>query len=858
MAASSGTGETLELILNQFLEDKNENQDALLLELLRWRVNHLSKPDIIYPQWADKEPWLLEALKRRVDRHVLGLEDPRIDCWVEAYDSNDLPALWSCGMFDHRTLPYLYTPEAKVFPSQRPPAQPWKGRTPQPGQRIYDRSAKPERVIPGVWFRTCYACAGIFEYALDEHNSAYIWEGVPPSNIDYTAISYVWGDVEDLTIACSSCNNLTQFPFTSITKFREIMALVGSEHVAWLDAISIDQGNPVDVRLQMAQMGSIYKHAITVSVFLPQSDTEGYELLQTLSRLAKQILNRPTEFIIPPERRRADWSRGEQTSIGPGASSAKTDETLPMRQYESDDMASVCSSFLTVFNEYRERSAQLRYWQRAWTFQEWCLATDLEIGIEGRTSYGALSAVKTSIFSAACLLCQHKPRGSYSTRLCTDISQDAMRLWFEDVKHCFPLEEYILTLPERDPQLHKYQDQLPELGCDQLLGLRTQPRETLQQILPARLHIMLTAFDKTRSAKLEADLVACWATMCNLQYEYNPKENIMPQIVKVIRAIRDAGQEIFEFFPHLQDRSIRHHCLPTFFLFAERHAVQNYAVKGWGHRKGVAMYDLLPVFSGRCDPVVHLQQSLLQDFSRFSRGLDRVPYPSCYGRDPVQLVGSVLPSKFARVSSLDEATAIWKESLYGWVATPIFADLGSLFGAVVRGLPPEICSGFNIVQYHIPAYRNDGSAGVIQAWALTPITIPVSKLETVRRERDGVFALVCRAIGGGYMEVAYLTVTDQICGTILVRSDAIGSIDLWFDSPPTRDTMAGLGPEHDSRALHERRHLHARVTLEPWLHHLLPPAHGYHRELLLSDREGKEGPPDGRRQVVQRSRSFQL
>ena len=845
MATSSGTGDSPELPIFVYRDD--EDPDTLLQRILNWHAAHSPEPDIIYPEWADEEPWSLQALHRIINRHEAGLKDPRIDCWVEAYDSNDIQALWSCGMYEYRSLPYLYTPEAKIFAAEKSPGQHWSSRIPRPGHRRYDHNARSESAAHGLCFRTCYACAGIFEFALDHDKSTYIWAGVPPAGVEYTAISYVWGDVADMVIRCSSCDHLTQFPFSSINKFREIMAFVGPERVAWLDAISIDQGNPEDLKTQMAQMGSIYKHAATVSVFLPHSDTSGYELLETLSRLAKQIMNRPADFMIPLDKRHANWPSGESTSFEHAPSEVDNEARLRERHHDQEDIASLCLNFLETFEAYRERSSHLKYWQRAWTFQEWSLAVDLDIFIEAHPLLKVLTAVKTSIFSAACLLCQHKVMGCYGLKLHLDIDQDAMRLLFEDVKHCFPLEDFMLVPSETNPDVRQYQDQLPFSGCDQLLGLRIQPRKSSEELARARLHIMLTAFDKTRSAKFEADLVACWAAMCNLRYDYNRKDDIMLATTKVIKAIRNTGLEIFEFFPCLQDRAIRYDCLPTFFLFAERHFAQNYRVQGFKKRNGSAMYNSLPVFTGRCDPVIHLQQSLLQDYSRFSGTPQRIPHPSMHGRDPVQMIKSVLPTKFSRVSDIDEAVAIWKDSLYGWVLEPTFADVGTYLEAVVASIPSAVQLNFNIVQYHIPAQRPNGSAGFIRAWALTPITVPVSMLETVRRVRDGVFALVYRGVGECYLEVAYLTVTDQVCGTLLVRSDETGLIDLQFEAPPTRNVKIGFGADQGSRDAHERRHLHGRVTFEPWLHHLLHSPKGYHRGDLLGD----PGCPHSQNQALQ-------
>ena len=112
------------------------------------------------------------------------------------------------------------------------PARCWSSRITCPDYRKYEPNARSESAAHGLCFRTCYACAGIFEFALDHDKFTYIWAGVPHVGVEYTAISYVRGDVADMIVRCSSCDHVTQFPFLGTTTF------VGPERVAGLDAIS--------------------------------------------------------------------------------------------------------------------------------------------------------------------------------------------------------------------------------------------------------------------------------------------------------------------------------------------------------------------------------------------------------------------------------------------------------------------------------------------------------------------------------------------------------------------------------------------------------------------------------------------
>src|SRR5947208_6333524 len=118
------------------------------------------------------------------------------------------------------------------------------------------------------------------------------------------------------------------------------------------------------------------------------------------------------------------------------------------------------------------------------------------------------------------MLCQFKlEQGQYAFWF--GFSRGEAPIRFAEVRRMFPDEELFTYYADRNRHIYKRQSAFPSTnGCNELLCLRNRPYppedETAQR--QRRLCLMLNAFEvQKRRAKYEADLVASWATMCDLK-----------------------------------------------------------------------------------------------------------------------------------------------------------------------------------------------------------------------------------------------------------------------------------------------------------------------------------------------------
>ncbi len=104
-------------------------------------------------------------------------------------------------------------------------------------------------------------------------------------DLDYSAISYAWGDLTDLkTIECDGHpTNVTRSLFEALERFRS----PEEEYILWVDALCIDQQNSEEKTSQVRLMQSIYKKASYVLVFLGHENTDS--VLDDLNTICRYV-----------------------------------------------------------------------------------------------------------------------------------------------------------------------------------------------------------------------------------------------------------------------------------------------------------------------------------------------------------------------------------------------------------------------------------------------------------------------------------------------------------------------------------------------------------------------------------------
>ena len=177
-------------------------------------------------------------------------------------------------------------------------------------------------------------------------------------NLDYEALSYVWGDP-----------HVTKQIILSDRKFEATLNLEAAlrrlrhphnPRVLWIDALCIDQGNVSERTSQVQQMGAIYRHARQVVVWLGPETNTSLRAFGTLD-LIVSILRKKSWESLPYDPKTPSWIDQDQVKV--------------------DHQMSIYRSFFENFQwelgmEAIEKLFRRPWWQRVWVIQEIALAKD--------------------------------------------------------------------------------------------------------------------------------------------------------------------------------------------------------------------------------------------------------------------------------------------------------------------------------------------------------------------------------------------------------------------------------------------------------------------------------------------------
>ena len=193
-------------------------------------------------------------------------------------------------------------------------------------------------------------------------------------------------------------------------------------------------------------------------------------------------------------------------------------------------------------------------------------------------------------------------KGQY-VRMDIGLSRGLIKPKLDQVKRLFPSENVFASPEEISADEVCFQTLLPNEGTDAILGLRSTPRppRTTEEQLRARLRLMLDSFAgiNKREATLEADLVCCWASMCNISYDYSKHDSVAVALAKVTRALRQRGIRIYNFTSNGQREQ------DIDLAFSEYAAAQVQL-----NATNMAAFPDAPIFSGQADTLKHFATSL--------------------------------------------------------------------------------------------------------------------------------------------------------------------------------------------------------------------------------------------------------
>ena len=656
-----------------------------------------------------------------------------------------------------------------------------------------------------IHLEKCRSCSPCISYSLPSGGIVSIIAGVPSAELKYKAISHVWGNPVKIKMTCNHCGAASHAQLKSPAYFCQLMALAGADNYVWLDNISIDQDDAQDVAAQIAVMGDIYSKAECVSVLLPAGDQKAYDVLVKILESANRLVDERWKLNFTGGSMRHELKQPD----GKWASAPPQDEVI----------SELSIPARTFFEDIRQLVGDLgmyTYWQRAWTFQEWSLAHDIEVAVEHSVApfsdtveLSRLRNVKSHIVYVAIMIADYKMRLGDEVLIGSGLTRGDVLQRVSEVKRLFPMEDVYTTHEEVDASKLDFQIALPSFGTNELLGLRAAPRVPRDEFqrFKIRLQIMLDAFaasGELRQARYEADLVACWSTMCNIPYSYSKDDSLVRALVKVIRKVRELGVRIYNFHTN----EITHSEIDfKFFRYATAHIQAN--------ASNLAELPGAPIFTGRADTLRHFLYGItpLEQFTpKFS--MDDTVVEECNGV-AIRLVNMAVVMSATSLSDIEGVQKNLTMATSGIPDGACFYD--ATFGIVemLKRTPNEWLVKMRFVTVTIFT-----DSAKLFAWALCPTSIDPSALCVAREQLNGtlVLAALCEnsepeQIPIAATIIAYLTICDHQSGTFLLPTDHDGNIDIIFKTPRRRDIVLSEN-QND-------RHLRTRVYLED---HIIPPS----------------------------------
>jgi hypothetical protein len=393
------------------------------------------------------------------------------------------------------------------------------------------------------------------------------------------------------------------------------------------------------------------------------------------------------------------------------------------------------------------------------------------------------------------MIADYKLRKGQYARMKLGLSRGEVVTQINAIKRLFPFEDAYASYDEINQSELRFQIAQPNFGTNEILGLRPTPHAERppEQKFKARLNIMLeafTAFSNKRQAKYEADLVCCWASMCNIKYAYSKDDSWESALTKALRAIRERGIRLFNF------------CISEyggaefdydFCEYATPHS-QTYATNQ-AYLLGA------PVFTGRADTVSHFMNVVFSPQKEL--------HVEHWRSIPINAVEGALVRGWTSLTDRDQAVRDLLLATSGRSSTVfMFSDtLGILKGLLGRISDQQLMTHI-LVTAAIPIAAGTSDIRYFYAWAICPSTMPVNSLFIGREELNGTLVLAALNDVDSKIQasiIAYLTITDNQSGTFLIPADLEGKVHITFQTPQRSD-MGDCEMSND-------RHLRAQLRL---------------------------------------------
>lgn len=594
-----------------------------------------------------------------------------------------------------------------------------------------------------ITVETCRSCSKKYTFLLQNDQIVTVMCG-RPSNVTYKAVSYTWGQTSPLPLKCRKCSAIKHFPMRDASKLQNLLNLVRGGSTIWLDALSIDQDDENDKKLQLMVMGDIYREAEIASVLLPEEDKEAYEMLKKLAIKSDEIVQ-------------------EHNELG-----FLNDASLEGEMENA--LSTLATDFLAIMEDWEANISRWKYWSRAWTFQEWAMAREIEISFENAPNNEGLKNIKNVVVMASTIVGQWKMRqtrifdkfqGGLSAQL--RIREKCGR-YLNIVRRHFPFKDFLMADEEESTEALRqmtYMSSMHSAASGTFVHLQT--RHERISSLRQRLGLALNAMSPSHRVSMHpADRVACWASMCSIEYDYRAEDSFAIALHKVLTALRRKGFKIYNFHVNTVGGE-------TDLKFLEYAAAQKQS-----NSASEANFFGIPIFVGKTDTIQHINNLL----------------------EPTAVPGR-LPSSFkVHLSLVDNAEVRICTSLSERRSvTEQFNDLviGRADDIQTKNVIPMIEELFDKTSTGNLAAKSLVTVSItvkdfqtsypFQSWAIIPSHIVQHSLRVARESLNGTLVLATVASNGKAEIVVYLTMTHQRHGTYLIQCSEERLVDVVFKNP---------------------------------------------------------------------------
>jgi hypothetical protein len=302
------------------------------------------------------------------------------------------------------------------------------------------------------------------------------------------------------------------------------------------------------------------------------------------------------------------------------------------------------------------------------------------------------------------------------------------------------------------------------------VSLRALSNESLE--FRSLLSLALNAINTSeREATFEADLVARWASMCSVEYEYDWQDSFADALHKVTVALRCRGIRIYNFLVNTDSGETD----LKFLDYAAAHRQTNSANAGY-------LFGT-PIFIGRADTLTHVKPSLSQDGD--------LVHLSGNSNVTLQQVEKVIIKRPVPWGDKIEVMSAFRSMISGKADGNRLFDVGDMVEKLITDMPSTQLNKFLLVSLSI-SVADIQSMWYFNAWATCPSNVILSDLFVARESLNGTLVLAVYKGSKSLKEpakeaqtVSYLNMTHQRDGTYLVRANEHGVVDIVFRTTDT-------------------------------------------------------------------------